>query len=502
MKRHAPSFRWRLALMSAGISGVILGGFTLAAWALMHRQLERTVEARLSVPLSRMTSRLRGNMDWKREIESKLFFAGSYIGAEDFEVAVFENRPEGYAYYGNNARWMKTAFYMESHIPTEEFVREFLASEERPAPDRDRDRGPGGPGGPERGERRPLPPIAAPVFLKAEDSKGKAWRVAIQSNPEVTIYLAMDLAEFNQEENRLRRNFLAALPLGLFAIGFGGWLISGRAMRPVQRITSAAKRMNALDLNQRIPHEHLESSEFSQLIDVLNDMMARLEKSFHQATRFTADASHELKTPIALMQAELSEAIKKCSPDAPEATIFHSLSEETHRLKQITQSLLLLSQVDSGKLNTYPETFDLSSQMHGLCEDAEVLCMSENITFTSQIQDNVEIKADRILFMQAVQNLLSNAVKYNRTGGKVECTMDQSEARIHIRFTNTGTPIPPDMQSHIFDRFFRIDSARNRKVDGFGLGLNLAKEIIRSHGGDLRLLKSDEQGTVFEIKVP
>ena len=455
----------------------------------MHRQLERTVEARLSLPLSRMTGKLRGNMDWKREIESKFFFAGSYIGADDFELAVYENRPDGYAFFGNNARWMKSAIDMESYIPSEDEVRAFVENDDRP---QDRERRP----------ERPLPPITAPVFLKIEDPEGKSWRVAIQSNPEVTIFLAMDLAEFNQEEVRLRRNFLAALPLGLFAIGLGGWLISGRAMRPLHRITVAAKKMNALDLDQRISHEKLESAEFSQLIDVLNDMMARLEKSFHQATRFTADASHELKTPIALMQAELSESIKKCSPDAPEAAVFRSLGEETHRLKQITQSLLLLSQVDSGKLKTYPEPFNLSSQMHGLCEDAEVLCMPEDITFTSQIQDKVEIKADRVLFMQAVQNLLSNAVKYNHNGGCIQCTMDQSESGTRIRFANTGAPIPPDMQSHIFDRFFRIDSARNRKVDGFGLGLNLAKEIIRSHGGDLQLLKSDEQETVFEISIP
>lgn len=350
--------------------------------------------------------------------------------------------------------------------------------------------------------RPPEPAIhAVPRYFTVLDDHGAKWRLVALPYAEATLFTGTRLAYFTVELTRMRDYLIAIVPVGLLAIGGAGWLISRRALRPLKRISETASHVTAMGLDERIPVTGKEFSEFSQLVGVLNDMMERLEGSFRQATRFTADASHELKTPIALMQAEIETVLKKCPPGSSEQTTLLNIAEEVQRLKRITQSLLLLSQVDAGHLQLAIEKVDFSAECEALREDAEVLCESSSLSLKETIQPGISVEADKVLLMQAAQNLLRNAVRYNVEGGTVIFSLQKESGDAILEFSNTGPAIPLEEREKIFERFYRVDPSRDRSIDGFGLGLNLAQEIVRAHGGTLRLLEPKGDLTRFQIRL-
>ncbi len=508
MRPH--SFRLRLALLSACISGVLFVGVGIAAWLVMHRQLVRIVDATIELPVSRIISHVDRHARWDDFDRRMDILLSDDTDRQEFAVIIHDNWGDGVFYEAGKHEWLAESLDVESYLPDRETLEDFDRSvpDRKPPPPRDgpphrarpedRER----PDGRRRPPRRGTMPSLGPAYFTTEPGPDEtSWRISVQSNPDVTVFFAMNLSEFDAEEQRTKRLFLASLPFGLLAIGLGSWIISRQAIRPVNRVAEAADRITASGLDKRIPKRGTESAEFSRLIDVFNGMTERLEKNFHQATRFTADASHELKTPIALMQAEINSALRQCEHGSPEEEALHSVAEEVNRLKRIVQSLLLLSQVDSGGLRLSRETISLSDEMQALCEDAELLCHDAGLDFAGDIAEGLRVNADRTLFMQAVQNLLSNAIKYNHEGGQVTCSAKPVNGEVRITFRNSGPAIPKKHQSEIFDRFVRGDEARNREVDGFGLGLNIAREIVRAHGGELKLLRSDDSGTEFSIIV-
>ena len=306
--------------------------------------------------------------------------------------------------------------------------------------------------------------------------------------------------ERNTELDRLRNAFLVALPLALSLVGLGGWLVAGRALRPLRMIASTAERVTARGLDQRIPVSN-EDPEIARVISVLNRMMDRLENSFQQATRFSADASHELKTPLAIMQGELENALQEASPGSREQQVFSGLLEETQRLKTITRGLLLLARADSGQLKPAAETVDLTSILEGIIEDTRVLAEEMRLDFEVKLAPGINVQADPVLLRTALLNLFVNAVKYNEPGGKIRVDLESLASQAVLTIGNSGPGIPEDDQTRIFTRFHRVDVARQRQVDGVGLGLSLAREIARAHGGDLELQESRPGWTSFVLRL-
>jgi two-component system heavy metal sensor histidine kinase CusS len=315
--------------------------------------------------------------------------------------------------------------------------------------------------------------------------------------------MARDLSGYQAEIREVRRLFFLAFPVCLLIIGIGGWFVARRAMRPVELIANTASRVTARGLDQRIPKGVHDYAELSHLVDVLNGMMDRLDGSFRHAMRFSADVSHELKTPLAVMQVAVQDALKECPPGSSEEESLLTVSQETERLKRITRSLMLLAQADAGQLSVRPESFSLSKEVEAVCEDAEILCEKAGLSFEADIQGNVQASADPVLLRQAIQNLVSNAVKYNQPGGSVQCRLFPVDGANEIVFeiSNTGPGIAEEEQQKIFDRFYRVDQSRSREVDGFGLGLNLAWEIVRAMNGELLLVESNDKITRFQIRL-
>ena len=368
-----------------------------------------------------------------------------------------------------------------------------------PPPDGSRDqRGQGPPPG--RGPGRPgPPPEVLPVMRidsKTMEADGETWRVGVYRDPEVTFAIAVELSGFRAHLAAARVGFLLGFPLALALIALGSWYLATRAMRPVNQLRDAIAEVTSQGLDKRVASSN-ESVEFQQLSEQFNRMMERLERSFTQAARFSADAAHELKTPLAVLQGEIEQALQSATPETQ--VVLGRLLDEVQRLKSITQKLLLLSRADAGQLSVHHEPVDFSVMVNELAEDAEVL--AQGLKVSKQVVPGIQVSGDRVLLQQILQNLMDNAVKYNREGGNIGFKLDVKHGAARLQVANTGE-IPADKREKVFDRFVRVDDARNRRVDGAGLGLSLAREIARAHGGDLTLEKSDNGIVTFALRLP
>ncbi len=502
------SSRVKIALLSAGISGLVLVVFGVAMWLLICQQRLEAVDREIRTLGSRHPGLFAGRGSFGR-------LAGSLESTfgEDYtnHIILLAKDNSGRVFY-RSPYWPKEIAADNPNLPVEETNRLATADNRRTndaAAASPTDFGPGRGGGWGRGfgQGRGGPPpnvvfTKAPRFFTVK-AAGSTWRMGILGNDEMTLTIGLNQQEMEQELNRVRNVFWLTLPVALFLVGLGGWVVAGRALRPLKIIADTAEHFTARGLEQRIPDAG-DSPETSRVIQVLNRMMDRLETSFRQATRFSADASHELKTPLTVMQGELESALKSAPPGSAEQQMFSNLLEETQRLKTITSSLLLLAQADAGQLKLSLEPVDLDAELEGMIEDAHVLAADQCLQFDVAVQPQLQIRADRALMHTAMFNLVNNAIKYNEPAGKVWLGLEKMEEQKLIVFTvgNTGSGIPPGDQSKIFNRFYRVDRGKRPGMDGIGLGLSLAREIARAHGGELLLEESRAGKTVFKLTLP
>jgi len=327
--------------------------------------------------------------------------------------------------------------------------------------------------------------------------EAESWRVVGLRLGERTLHVAANLQVYRSNLNDIRDVIFLAMALAIAASAASGWWLARRALQPVRTLILAAEEITAADLARRIDAGGADR-EFARLIEVFNGMLERLERSFGQAVRFSADASHELKTPLTIMQGEVETALQSAPEGSAEQKALASQLEETQRLKHLVRKLLLLSQADSGSLHPGRERLDLGALADQVCEDVRVL--DPGLRVECRAQRRVEIEGDSSLLVQMLQNLASNAVRHNRPGGWVRWDLERAGDQAVLRVANSADPIPAELHDRIFDRFFRVDDARSG--EGTGLGLSLAREIARAHGGRLELVSSDADGTVFELRLP
>jgi len=198
----------------------------------------------------------------------------------------------------------------------------------------------------------------------------------------------------------------------------------------------------------------------------------------------------------------LETALQRETISESEEHLLSNLVEETQRLKTITRSLLLFSQSDAGNLKLESKPFDLSSTIQALLEDAQSLDAANDLSFKIDLEKRIIAHGDQTLLRQAIHNLLTNAVRYNHSNGVVGISLHKKPGLLTIRVSNTGPGISPTNQNKVFDRFFRADFSRTRKHESFGLGLPLAREIAKAHGGNIVLVASNSEKTTFEFKLP
>jgi heavy metal sensor kinase len=483
-------FRIKIALLSTLISGVVLVGFGITAFVMISRQKIENLDTEIRSLGMRHPGWINNRRDFQRFDE----ILGFVLGEEHRDQAILTVRDKEGAVLYSSPAWPEEIDPMKLDCHLADDPKAPSVSDIAPG-----GRGWGGPGrgmGPGGGQAAFT---KIPEFQTVTTTAGE-WRLGMMGSDDTTLIVGLNTGQARAELNHLRNGFLLALPLALLLVGLGGWFVAGRALRPMRVIASTAEQVTARGLDQRIPLSN-EDPEISRVIIVLNRMMDRLESSFQQATRFSADASHELKTPLAIMQGELENALQEAHPGSREQQVLGNLLEETQRLKTITSGLLLLARADAGQLKPALETMDLSSMLDGIIEDARVLAEETRLEFDVKITPGIVVRADPALLRTALLNLLVNAVKYNEPGGKVLATLESRENQAFLTIGNSGPGIPEADKDRIFTRFHRVDAARQRQVDGIGLGLSLAREIARVHDGELELQESRPGWTSFVLRM-
>ncbi|MEE9368126.1 MAG: ATP-binding protein [Pontiella sp.] len=350
------------------------------------------------------------------------------------------------------------------------------------------------PGGQEH-ERPPALPASS--RFQSLETADISWRIGIFSNHENTVIAAIDMDSFHRDIHRFRIALIISVPLGLLLLGITGWFLAGRAMKPVAMIADTAEGITAKALDRRIPMVG-NDIELERLVTVSNSMLDRLEMSYHQAVRFSADAAHELQTPLTILQGELDNAIQDSEDGSAEQQRYSMLLEELSNLKSVVQKLLLLAHADEGRLNLCPVPVDLSELVQSAAEDIEI--MAPELDIECRIAEGITVSADPALLNQVLRNMTSNAAKYANETGQAVFTLEMNKQGIRFTLANTATVIPESDRPLLFERFHRVE--KSRTASGSGLGLSLAREIARAHSGDLTLDDYSNGMVSFTLHLP
>lgn len=352
----------------------------------------------------------------------------------------------------------------------------------------------------------PPPQDIAPVFhgdlniaLHTLEHEGTEWRLGGTERSAWTSYAAVNITLARQQQLSAFKRLWVLVPILLILVGAGAWIVAGRALKSVHHLNKTIVGIDASDLHQRLAPGK-EDIEFSHTIEAFNAMLDRIERSFTQARRFSADAAHELKTPLMILQSGLENALQKADPESDIPETLTKLLDEVQRLRVIVDRLLLLSKADSGKLPLKTQEIDLYPLLAELYEDYDMALSNRPLNW--HIARDLFVQADWSLLQQVFHNLISNAIKYGRKDGWISLSAYRQNDIWCFDLANASHGIDPEHQDQLFDRFFRVDSARNREVDGTGLGLSLSREIVMAHGGDLVLLRSDQKEVCFQIRLP
>ena len=281
--------------------------------------------------------------------------------------------------------------------------------------------------------------------------------------------------------------------------GAVAYFVSGRALKPLKRFTEKAERVQLQSLTEITLSED-EAVEFSRLSRAVNQMLLRLKQAFDAQQQFVGNAAHELRTPLALMQARLDLYMSTDHGDScPEtAETIAMMREQTERLSRMVRTLLDMSELKAVPRN---DRIQLAPMIEEVLADLSPLAEKSGVTL-AQSGGDLWITGSDVLVYRAIFNLVENGVKYNRPGGSVCVAVSRRGEEAMIEIKDTGCGIPEDFRESVFQPFFRVDKSRSREKGGVGLGLSLVWEIAHLHGGDVRIRESGESGTVIELTLP
>ncbi len=341
-----------------------------------------------------------------------------------------------------------------------------------------------------------LPLPAQPYFL-TKTINGHSRRILYSSFGDNLIAVAAQPESMRENIQNVLVVYSILTVILLVIILSGGRWLANAALAPIVEMADDAARIQNFDSAQRLSINQVDA-ELRRLANVLNDMLDRLHSSFSLIRRFTADAAHEIKTPLTIIQGHLESTLRSEGfPPQQETTLLLTL-REVERLNRLIEGLLLLSRSDANRLELQCEPVDWSELTGELLHDADILCAPLNLQLSTDIDPGIFISADRPHLRQVLLNLLDNACKYNRPGGSIRMELHSENGRARFTIGNTGPAIPD--ATHLFERFQRGDTSRTRgQQDGLGLGLSICREILHAHGGEIALEKSANDWTQFTV---
>jgi two-component system, OmpR family, sensor kinase len=323
-----------------------------------------------------------------------------------------------------------------------------------------------------------------------------------EDNETFFVVVGQSLRDIQPVEKQLVLLLAIANPLALLLASLGGLWLANKALKPVDRLTRAAERIGRGNLSERV-EEHQSHDEIGRLAATFNQMISRLEQAFEREQRFTADASHELKTPLAVLRGELEVALRRDRSPEEYRRVLKSSLEEIARLTKLTEDLLTLARSDAGESVLELERVDLDQLASEACAYLTPLAISAGIDLTCEVPDaEVAIRGDQKRLKQLLVNLLDNAIKYTPSTGRVTLVLTTDTDAAVIKITDTGRGIPAASLPHIFERFYRQTDPRDTRVTGFGLGLAISKWIVDAHEGSIDVESTEGSGSTFTMRLP
>ena len=300
---------------------------------------------------------------------------------------------------------------------------------------------------------------------------------------------------YNNKADYRKNSLIISAVLALLG-GVATYFISGHALRPIREFSDKIEKVQAQNLaDSRI--EENQVKELNQLSVSYNRMLERLSAAFEIQRQFTANAAHELRTPLALMQVQLDLYHSNSHPDNDADTVqmIKMVTEQNDRLNKMVKTLLDMSELQTVGRD---DEIILDALVDEVLEDLEPLAEGKNIRLIGKCK-NITMVGSDILIYRLVYNLVENAIKYNHSGGQVTVTADRKENHVYLSVEDTGAGIPEELKERVFEPFFRVDKSRSRELGGVGLGLALVREIVRVHDGSITVKSNPSGGTIFEV---
>jgi two-component system heavy metal sensor histidine kinase CusS len=317
--------------------------------------------------------------------------------------------------------------------------------------------------------------------------------------PRVVVAIAVATDEHHKFMVVLNRNLWLAIAAGILSTAILGWVAARRGLAPVREMARVARRVTASRLAHRLPVDSL-PVELHELAGAFNEMLSRLEDSFRRLSEFSSDLAHELRTPIGNMMTQTQVALSRSRTAEEYREVLYSNSEEFDRLARMIADMLFLAQADHGLIVPRSESVDLASEVRELFEFYDALAEDRGVEL--KLAGDGVVAGERLMIRRAVSNLLSNAINHTPKGGTIVVQIEPAgKDEIKLSVDNPGEGIAPEHLSRVFDRFYRVDSSRQRSTEGAGLGLAITKSIMAAHRGSVHV-QSGGGRTRFEIQFP
>jgi len=352
-----------------------------------------------------------------------------------------------------------------------------------------------------------LPPAQIKkTFFRRRDIDGRRFRFVFETlsanGHTYTVEMGAPADDAVETLQLFRTYLLMFAPLLLLIAAGGGYWISRRALSPVDALVRTAREIGGASLDSRLQKLNT-GDELQRLSDTLNEMLDRIETAFLRVTQFTADASHELRTPVSLIRTEAELALRRSRGEEEYKESLRHILLEAERTTTLIEQLLALARADSGRETLHMQPVDLRQTLRGVIDGWRQVSTIRDLQFTANIaEQNAFVMGDETLLRRLADILLDNAFKYTPSPGAIRLSLQQQAERAVITVQDSGVGIAEEDQSKIFERFYRVDKARSRSQGGTGLGLAIAQWIVSQHRGSITVESRAGEGATFLVELP
>ncbi|MGN0971575.1 MAG: ATP-binding protein, partial [Aristaeellaceae bacterium] len=315
----------------------------------------------------------------------------------------------------------------------------------------------------------------------------------------IRIRTAVSCQRVRETLQAMRRVFYLLLPVAALAALLIGYLMMGRCLRPIRRMIAGARRIAAGHVHERLPAAPAQD-ELGELTGTLNEMLGELDAAFQRERRFTSDASHELRTPVAVMQACAEELCTHEELPAEVKQPLQAIRRECSRMQRLLEQLLMLARAQEGRLRLDIEPLCVADVLESVRDALAEMAAEAGMSIAVHAPGELTVHADQSLLSQLMLNLTENAIKYGRPGGQVRLSARRAPEGVQICVRDDGMGIAEADLPHIFERFYRADAARDRT--GTGLGLSIAQWIVQAHHAAMHVISQPGQGATFTLTWP